>query len=226
MLLLALVSSWASGPVGFNLYWLLIVLSAVWVAIDSRSIDIRRYQTQLALPPVALAALVGFTWPLAFPVYLRTRYRIRSHQILEGEYRSSLKPLVWFVSIVGVFAVVGYLATSGLRKTLLPVAGEINRDFGLPVNVSSKEGDLTLTIPKSAVPDSTRDSLSRQIAACAKQKFGKPLTTITILYPDVERRGALTITREGPTYSFPSDSLPASCSGRPQNVRRAPVPVV
>src|SRR5688572_1510987 len=108
-ILLLAVSTWISGSLPFNAYYLLVGSSAIWAASDSRRIGIERYQSALALPPIGI--LVGFViaWPIVFPWYLRVRYRIRTSLLGPREARRN----------VGGWVLVGVLGALFIAAVIL-----------------------------------------------------------------------------------------------------------
>jgi hypothetical protein len=60
------------------LYWFVVVGTALWAAIDSSKIQLKRYRSGIACRPVFL--FIGFLllWIVAFPWYLSIRYKIKN----------------------------------------------------------------------------------------------------------------------------------------------------
>jgi hypothetical protein len=207
-----------SGPLRFNVYYLLVGLTAVWVALDSKRIRIQEYRTQLAVPPVALLALVVIVWPLAFPLYLRTRHRIGSGEIEAGPYDGArLRPVLWFFGIFAVLVAAIYFLSRKATAPLMPVANGISEMFGVPVNVKINGTYLTLTLPKDAVPDSTRRAFSRQIASCTKKLYAERLNKVSVSYAYGSKRGAITTTWIEEDTSWWASDLEAFCPARKES---------
>ena len=60
------------------LYWFMIVGTALWAALDSRKIQLRRYQSGIAFGPVVLFIAISLLWVVGFPWYLAMRYKIKT----------------------------------------------------------------------------------------------------------------------------------------------------
>jgi hypothetical protein len=76
-----------SSVIGFNLIWMLVLVTSVWAAIDSSKIQFRRYKSQIACGPVVLFIGCAFLWIAVFPWYLAMRYKIKNGAaILKEEY--------------------------------------------------------------------------------------------------------------------------------------------
>ena len=63
---------------GFNVMAFVVIGTALWVAYDSRALDLRRYKSGLAYGPIILFFAVILLWIVVFPWYLIVRYRITS----------------------------------------------------------------------------------------------------------------------------------------------------
>lgn len=48
----------------------LVALTALWAAFDSRRLRVQEYQSRLALDPLALCFVMAILWPIVFPWYL------------------------------------------------------------------------------------------------------------------------------------------------------------
>lgn len=57
--------------------YIIVLLSAIWIAVDSAEIKLQEYKTGISYHPVALFFCVCFLWLAAFPWYLIVRGRIR-----------------------------------------------------------------------------------------------------------------------------------------------------
>ena len=71
-----------SELVGFNLVWILIFATAVWAAIDSSRLQLKKYKSGIAYGPIVVFVVVALLWIVGFPWYLVARYKIR-HGLLE-----------------------------------------------------------------------------------------------------------------------------------------------
>jgi hypothetical protein len=71
--------------VGFNiagkhvsLSWFLIFGTAIWAAVDSSKIQLKRYRSGISYGPVVLFFCFLLLWIVAFPWYLSVRYTIKT----------------------------------------------------------------------------------------------------------------------------------------------------
>lgn len=204
MLLLAAVW-WASGNVPFNAYYLLVGVSSIWVAIDSRVIGIQRYQTQLALPALPIAAATIVAWPFVFPVYLRTRRRISTGEIREGQASRRVNPFILaLVGLVVVLEVMGWWLAHGIRQELLPVAG-IGQQFHVPASLNLNDGRyLAVSLPEAAVPDSAKEQLAERVARYVWAHYPRAtqLQSVAVEYVDVHRWWIITATNSTQYYRW------------------------
>ena len=58
-----------------------VLLSALWAAWDSSKIDLPRYKTGIAYPPVVLFLLVGLLWIVGFPWYVYARQKVQRGEL-------------------------------------------------------------------------------------------------------------------------------------------------
>ncbi len=63
---------------GFDLSWIMVIGTALWAAVDSAKIHLKRYESGISYGPVVL--LFGFVllWFIAFPWYLIVRHKIKT----------------------------------------------------------------------------------------------------------------------------------------------------
>ncbi len=71
-----------SELVGFNLVWILVFATALWAAIDSSRLQLKKYKSGIAYGPIVVFVVVALLWIVGFPWYLAARYKIR-HGLLE-----------------------------------------------------------------------------------------------------------------------------------------------
>jgi hypothetical protein len=62
----------------FDLTLIMIVGTAIWVAIDSRKIELKRYKSGISYGPVALFFACALLWVIGFPWYLAMRHKIKT----------------------------------------------------------------------------------------------------------------------------------------------------
>ena len=75
---LLLVCWYGSAFVGFDLITPMVVLSSLWVAVDSSRLGLRRYKSGISYGPVVLFFACLLLWIVGFPWYLAMRHRIKS----------------------------------------------------------------------------------------------------------------------------------------------------
>jgi len=56
----------------------MILLTALWAAIDSTRLQLKRYKSGISYGPVLLFFAVALLWIVGFPWYLIVRYKIKS----------------------------------------------------------------------------------------------------------------------------------------------------
>lgn len=77
-LALVIGTALTSVGIGLNLAAPMVLLTAAWVAWDSRRIGARHFQSWLAHGPGLLFMVVSVAWIAAFPGYLMLRERVLS----------------------------------------------------------------------------------------------------------------------------------------------------
>jgi len=82
-ILLTIALSLLGALVGFDiagrtlrLISVVILITAIWAAVDSSRIQLKRYQSGISCGPVVLFFGLLLLWVVAFPWYLSVRYRI------------------------------------------------------------------------------------------------------------------------------------------------------
>ncbi len=66
-----------SSLIHFDLIWIMVVATAIWAAIDSSKIQLRRYKSGISYGPVVLFIACALLWIVGFPWYLSMRYKIK-----------------------------------------------------------------------------------------------------------------------------------------------------
>jgi hypothetical protein len=75
---LAAVCFVVSYLIRFNLTWIMVLGTALWAAIDSSKIQLKRYKSGISYHPIVLFFACALLWIVGFPWYLTTRYKIKS----------------------------------------------------------------------------------------------------------------------------------------------------
>jgi len=61
-----------------NIIPLLTVSSAIWAAVDSSKIQLKKYKSGISYGPVVLFVACALLWIVGFPWYLSMRYKIKN----------------------------------------------------------------------------------------------------------------------------------------------------
>jgi hypothetical protein len=67
-----------SALAGFDVFWLLIPLTSLWVAIDSAKLEMSRYKVLTNARPLGIFCVCALLWIFIFPLYLETRWRVKN----------------------------------------------------------------------------------------------------------------------------------------------------
>jgi hypothetical protein len=67
-----------SALIHFNLSELIVLGTALWAAIDSKKIQLKRYKSGISYGPVVLFITITLLWIIGFPWYLAMRYKIQT----------------------------------------------------------------------------------------------------------------------------------------------------
>ncbi|MCH2383080.1 MAG: hypothetical protein MK290_10245 [Pedosphaera sp.] len=78
---LTLLGQIPSEPTPFTpvvlLFQIFILLSSIWVGIDSSKIELKKYKSGISYGPIVLTILCLALWIVAFPWYLVVRSKIK-----------------------------------------------------------------------------------------------------------------------------------------------------
>ncbi|MEH6638588.1 MAG: hypothetical protein V7717_04890 [Porticoccaceae bacterium] len=72
------ITIFASGVVGVDLTLFLIIGTAIWVALDSNQIGLKKYKSGISYGPIVVFIAVALLWIFGFPWYLHVRYKIQN----------------------------------------------------------------------------------------------------------------------------------------------------
>ena len=67
-----------SALIHFDLSWFMVLGTALWAAIDSKKIQLKRYKSGISYGPFALFFGIALLWFIGFPWYLAMRYKIKT----------------------------------------------------------------------------------------------------------------------------------------------------
>lgn len=67
-----------SSLVHFELIWFMVLGTSLWAAIDSSSIQLKRYKSGISYGPVVLFFACALLWIVGFPWYLTMRHKIKT----------------------------------------------------------------------------------------------------------------------------------------------------
>jgi len=113
-----------SALIYFDLSWVLIGITSIWAAIDSKKIELNRYKLGIACKPVVLFCGCYLLWIFVFPWYLWARFKIKAGTVaLKVESHKSVGPIrrffgrfSRFIERAGEWGLVGLV---GLKIALL-----------------------------------------------------------------------------------------------------------
>lgn len=77
-LITLIVCDWLHTATGIDFTLIMIVGTSLWIAIDSKKIEIKKYKSGISYGPVLLFIATLLLWIVAFPWYLIVRERIKS----------------------------------------------------------------------------------------------------------------------------------------------------
>src|ERR1035438_5966713 len=63
---------------GFPFSWIMVPITALWAAIDSKKIQLKHYKSGISYGPVGLFFGIVLLWFIGFPWYLAMRYKIKT----------------------------------------------------------------------------------------------------------------------------------------------------
>ncbi len=89
-IVILLVTLGVSGLVGFDLTLIMVPVTALLVAIDSKKIGLKNYKSGISYNPVVVFFAVGLLWIFGFPWYLHVRYKIKNGLAELKESKSDL----------------------------------------------------------------------------------------------------------------------------------------
>jgi hypothetical protein len=81
-----------SSIIHFDLTWMMILGTALWAAIDSSKLELKRYKSGIAYGPVVLFFACALLWIVGFPWYLSMRHKIRTGTAVLKDEVASLPP--------------------------------------------------------------------------------------------------------------------------------------
>jgi hypothetical protein len=75
---LFIVAYLGSAFLNFDLITIMVLGTALWAAIDSSRLQLKRYKSGISYGPVVLFIACALLWIIGFPWYLSVRYRIKA----------------------------------------------------------------------------------------------------------------------------------------------------
>lgn len=200
-IVLLAATSYLSGILSFNAYYALVGATAIWGAYDSHRLQVERFDSSLALPPIGVLIALAVLWPFTFPSYLKLRYRIQHGEI--GPRLNRTFRLRWL--IVGGIAAAAISALVLLWRSptirgLASLATDVSAEFQVPVTVSLSDGRyLGLKIQNAPPPaDSVLLEWEKCIARFAWDRYSRTgsLDSVSVTLVDSRQQGAVTITSQ------------------------------
>ncbi len=67
-----------SALTGFDPTWFMMLGTAIWAAIDSSKLQLKRYKSGISYGPVVLFIACALLWIVSFPWYLSMRHKIKT----------------------------------------------------------------------------------------------------------------------------------------------------
>jgi len=67
-----------STVVHMDLIWPMVLATSLWAAIDSRKLQLRRYQSGISYGPSVIFIACALLWIVGFPWYLIMRHKIKT----------------------------------------------------------------------------------------------------------------------------------------------------
>ena len=87
---LAAFCYFGSRLVHFDLVWILVPVTALWAAMDSSKMQLRRYKSGISCGPIVVFIGCAALWIVVFPWYLTMRHRIMNGTaVLKPQYVQS-----------------------------------------------------------------------------------------------------------------------------------------
>jgi hypothetical protein len=223
MILLLGATSYLSGILQFNAYYVLVGATAIWAAYDSHRLGVQRFDTSLALPPIGVLIALAALWPFTFPAYLKLRYRIQHGNI--GPRVSRAPKLGWLI-VGGVIAAAGVVALVRVSRSpaiqrLTSLVTDVSAEFRVPLTVSlTNGGHLALKIynpPRLA--DSVSLQWAKSIARFARDRYAGvgPLDSVSVSLVDQRQQGAITVTDERERYAWSNEQLQQDSAAAPED---------
>ncbi len=217
-ILLLAATSYLSGFLSFNAYYVLVGATAIWAAYDSHRIGVQRFDSSLALPAVGVLIALAVLWPFTFPAYLKLRYRIQHGDI--GPRVSRAPKLGWLifagvVAAAGVVTLVVFSRSPAIQR-VASLMTDVSAEFRVPLTVSLTNGrHLALKIynpPRLA--DSVSLEWAKSIARFARDRYAGagPLDSVSVSLVDQRQQGAITVTRERERYAWSNEQLQDSAA--------------
>ena len=218
MILLLGATSYVSGILPFNAYYILVGATAIWAAYDSHRLGVQRFDTSLALPPIGVLIAIAALWPFTFPAYLKLRYRIQHGNI--GPRASRAPKLGWLI-IGGVIAAAGVVALVRFSRSptiqrLTSLVTDVSAEFRVQLTVSLTNGHhLALKIYNPPqLPDSVSIEWAKSVARFARDRYADagPLDSVSVSLVDRRQQGAVTVTEERERYAWSNEQLQDSAA--------------
>ena len=95
-LIILLACDWLHATTGIDFTLIMIVGTSLWIATDSKKIEIKKYKSGISYGPVVLFIATLLLWIVAFPWYLIVREKIKSGKAhlkeVNIEYKNSVTP--------------------------------------------------------------------------------------------------------------------------------------
>jgi hypothetical protein len=201
-----------STAIGLDLYWPMAAAWALWAALDSRRLQLERFERVFPLQPLPLAISVLFLWPISLPWYFHLKAKAASGALAVPQQPSRIRYV-----LVGLAAMVPLVVFgSNLWLTRSPVFGPLRaaeivlsqEPQTMRLNYNTK-GTLTVSVQNPTIPLSNQEAEARRLAslvAAAVDSFHS-VKAVSIGFVRVSGTAGVTYTRSEGMYSWPLEEL-------------------
>ncbi len=212
---LAIAVAALSNRFGLDLYWVLAGLSGLWAWRDSAEHGLQRFERIFPLEPRAAGFSVALAWPVAFPWYLRLRYRALSGRITDPPPRRRVRGPLIALGIVGVCLAGFLLWFPRFMGNISEVTSKVGGITSDPVEITVENGqDLTIVVVNSRISADDEDAQRLQamrLARTARAAYShrRELRLVRVSYVRRERASGGIESRVESQFEWPANELTA-----------------
>jgi len=195
-----------------DLYWPVAIVAAALAGTDAKRLDASRFESFFPLEPAGTFLAVLLALPIALPWYLRLHYRIGQGRLKERTRPRSYVPGI--VILTGMALLIAWftLRPPGVFREVREVQQALAARTDRPFTVTLRNQDALVTfVNVMPGPDSAaqRRDLADRAAECIRGYYRtrRTLGSLNVTFSEVTKRGMVTTTRPGESYSWTSDQL-------------------